>query len=244
MPVTPRSANQLLAALPPADFELLRPHLRSVDFVQGDVLFHTGDTIHRVYFPHIGVISIVVDLAEGGMIEAAMVGRDSIAGASAALDGGISLNVGIVQLPGNGCMLGVPELRKIADDRPSFRTMLMRHEQALFAQAQQSAACNVSHGLENRLARWLLRTRDLSESHMLPLTQEFLGQMLGVQRSSVSVIAHALQQAGLIRYSRGRIQITDLDGLKAASCECYARVKSHCDRLVTNSSLGSVRNPP
>jgi CRP-like cAMP-binding protein len=238
---TPHSPNQFLAVLPPADFDQLRPHLRAIGFIQGDVLFRTGDTINRVYFPYSGIISIVVDLADGGMIEAAMVGRDSIAGASSALDGRISLNTGIVQIAGHGCVLPVSQLRKVAEDNPSFRATLIRHEQLLFAQAQQSAACNVSHALPNRLARWLLRARDLSGSELLPLTQEFLGQMLGVQRSSVSIIANTLQQAGLIHYRRGRIQITDVEGLKAVSCECYARVKSHSDRLVNGMAPAPVR---
>jgi CRP-like cAMP-binding protein len=108
----------------------------------------------------------------------------------------------------------------------------MRHEQVLFAQAQQSAACNASHAVEARLARWLLRSRDLSGGATLDLTQEFLGQMLGVQRTSVSLVAHTLQKAGLITYRRGRIKITDLKGLRETACECYAAVKTHYDRLL------------
>ena len=110
--------------------------------------------------------------------------------------------------------------------------MLIRHEQILLAQAQQSAACNVSHSIEARLSRWLLWTRELSGSDTLGLTQEFLAQMLGVRRTSVSLVANTLQNAGLIRYRRGRIEITDLEGLRAASCECYGRVKMHYDRLL------------
>jgi CRP-like cAMP-binding protein len=104
------------------------------------------------------------------------------------------------------------------------------------AQAQQSAACNASHNVEARLSRWLLRSRDLSGGDSLPLTQEFLAQMLGVQRSSVSVVAHTFQQAGLIHYSRGHIEIINLEGLQDASCECYGTVKGHCDRLLNGHS--------
>ena len=113
---------------------------------------------------------------------------------------------------------------------------LIRHEQALFAQAQQSAACNASHTVEARLSRWLLRSRELAGSNALGLTQEFVAQMLGVRRTSVSLVANTLQNAGLIRYSRGRIQITDLDGLRAASCECYGRVKAQYDRLLNSGT--------
>jgi CRP-like cAMP-binding protein len=166
------------------------------------------------------------------MIEVAMVGRDSIFGASAALDGRISVTNAIVQLPGTASILNVAYLRKASEKSSVFRTTLIRHEQVLFAQAQQSAACNAAHTVEARLSRWLLRMRDLSESDTLPLTQEFLAQMIGVQRNSVSIVANMLQQAGVIRYSRGHIEITDLAGLKKTSCECYKTVKAHYDRLL------------
>jgi CRP-like cAMP-binding protein len=229
-----RSPNGLLSSLLPADFELLRPHLRPVELVHEAVLFEAGDTIDRVYLPHSGIISLVVALAGGEAIEAAMIGRDSMLGGSSALDGMISLNKAIVQLPGTGVTLDVARFREMADKSTDFRTILIRHEQVLFAQAQQSAACNASHTVEARLSRWLLRARDLSGSGTLLLTQEFLAQMLGVQRSSVSPVAHTLQQAGLIRYSRGRIKIINLEGLEDASCECYGTVKAHYDRLLND----------
>jgi CRP-like cAMP-binding protein len=227
-----RSPNHLLAALPSSDFESPRPHLKTIELVQETVLFEAGDAVERVYFPHSGIISLVVDLTGGETIEAAMVGRDSIAGASSALDGRVALNRGIVQLAGAASILDVQRLRKVAEASATFRTTLMRHEQVLFVQAQQSAACNASHAVEARLARWLLRSRDLSGSDTLDLTQEFLAQMLGVQRTSVSIVAHTLQKAGLITYSRGRIKITDLKGLRETACECYGTVKSHYDRLL------------
>jgi CRP-like cAMP-binding protein len=231
-PKSPKSPNRLLASLRPADLALLRPHLEPVALDQEAVLFNAGEVIDRVYFPHEGIISLVVVLKGGQAIEAAMIGRDSMVGASSALDGMVSLNTAIVQLAGSSETLDVARFREIAEKRPDFRTTLVRHEQALFAQAQQSAACNVSHIVEARLSRWLLRARDLSGSDMLSLTQEFLAQMLGVQRSSVSPVAHTLQQAGLIRYTRGRIEILNLEGLQDASCECYGTVKAHYDRLL------------
>jgi CRP-like cAMP-binding protein len=228
--------NNFLASLPAKDFELLRPHLKPFDLVHEELLFDAGETLNRVYLPHSGVISLVVGLADGQLIEAAMVGRDSLVGGSAALDGGIALNRGIVQVEGIATILDVKTLREIADESVAFRTMLIRHEQVLFAQAQQSAACNASHTVEARMSRWLLRTRDLTGSDMLGLTQEYLAQMLGVRRTSVSLVANTLQDAGLIRYSRGRIEITNLEGLRATSCECYETVKSHSDRLLGNGS--------
>ena len=165
-----------------------------------------------------------------------MVGRDSLVGGSAALDGGVALNRGIVQVEGTASILDVKILREVADRSAVFRTTLIRHEQALFAQAQQSAACNASHSVEARLSRWLLRTRELAGSDMLGLTQEFLAQMLGVRRTSVSLVANTLQNAGLIHYSRGRIEISNLEGLRATSCECYETVRSHNDRLIGNGA--------
>ena len=121
-----------------------------------------------------------------------------------------------------------------------FRASLFRHEQIILAQAQQSAACNATHTVEARLSRWLLRCHDLQGSDDLKLTQEFLGQMLGVRRTSVSLVAHTLQEAGLIRYSRGNIRILDLAGLKAAACECYETVKLHAERLTGASGAALV----
>jgi CRP-like cAMP-binding protein len=227
-----RAPNHLLASLSATDLKVLSPYLRTVELVQGDVLFEVGDEITSVYFPHIGIISLVVSLAGGETIEIGMVGRDSLVGGSYALDGKVSLNKAIVQIAGEASTLDLERLRTLAGASEAFRTTLVRHEQLILVQAQQSAACNISHTLEARLARWLLRCRDLMDSNDLSLTQEFIGQMLGVRRSSVSIIAGALQQAGLVRYRRGHIRIIDLEGLRDAACECYATVKSHSDRLL------------
>jgi len=148
----------------------------------------------------------------------------------------VALNRGIVQVEGVASILDVDTLRTVAEQSVAFRTTLIRHEQAQFAQAQQSAACNVSHSVEARLSRWLLRTRDATGSDTLGLTQEFLAQMLGVRRTSVSLVANTLQAAGLIRYRRGRIEITNLEGLQEMSCECYETVKAHSNRLIGNGT--------
>jgi CRP-like cAMP-binding protein len=229
---TIRSPNHLLASLSPADFELLQPHLKPFELVHKQVLFETGDLIERAYLPHSGIISLVVGLKGGELIEAAMVGRDSIVGAASALDGKIALNKAIVQIEGTASVIDIDELRKVADQNVSFRTTLNRHEQTLFAQAQQSAACNVTHAVEVRLARWLLRSRDLTGSDHLQFTQEFLAEMLGVRRTSVSLVAGKLQEAGLIKYQRGHVAILNLEGLQEATCECYGTVSAHYERLL------------
>jgi CRP-like cAMP-binding protein len=236
MSVSSSSPNRLLASLSAADFELLRPHLNAVPLVHEATLFEPGDPLDHIYFPHSGIISLVVPLTGGQMVESAMVGRDTMFGGSLAIGGLPSSNRVIVQLAGDGVTIDVAPFREIAEKSPNFRITLIRHEQALFVQAQQSAACNAAHTIEARLSRWLLRARDLSGSDKLALTQEFLAQMLGVQRSSVSIVANTLQQAGLIHYSRGRIEITNLAGLQAACCECYGTVKAHYDRVLNGAS--------
>ena len=161
-----------------------------------------------------------------------MVGRDSVYGASAALDGGIALNDAIVQFQGDASILEVADLRAATERSVGFRTRLIRHEQAILVQCQQTGACIAFHTAECRLSGWLLRMRDLSGSDTLPLTQEFLAQMIGVRRNAVSLVANTLQRAGFIRYRRGSIAITNVAGLQKGACECYGTVKSQYDRLL------------
>jgi hypothetical protein len=167
------------------------------------------------------------------MIETAMVGRDGAFNAASALDGKVSLNKGIVQSAGSAGTLEVNRLRRLANELEPFRAILIRHEHVLFAQSQQSAACNASHSVEARMCRWLLYMRDLAGSDDLMLTQEFLAQMLGVRRPSVSLIANTLQKAGLIKYSRGHMRLLNVPGLKKGACECYGTVKAHYERLLS-----------
>lgn len=176
MPIVQRALNQLLRALPEEDFEALRPHLQSAELVKETVLIEADAPLTQVYLPESGVISMMVRLSEGQRIELAMVGRDSIVGAAAAFGDAVSLSEAVVLLPGSASVLDVATFRAVADRSIAFRTQLARHEQALIAQAQQSAACNASHSVEARLSHWLLRARDLCDSERLPLTQELLAQ--------------------------------------------------------------------
>jgi CRP-like cAMP-binding protein len=235
------SANHLLASLPSTDFEFLRPHLRSEELVDEVVLARAGDELSRVYFPESGIISLVVSLSEGETIEVAMIGRDSFFGASVLYDGGIALNDAMVQLPGAAWTLDLLHFREAAEHSRVFRETLARHEQSILIQAQQSAACNAYHSVESRLSRWLLRVHDLFDSDKLPLTQGFLAEMIGVQRNSVSVVAHTLQQAGLIRYRRGCVEIVNLKGLMKVSCECHETVKTRCAALSSPDSHRRLR---
>ena len=226
------SSNLMLAALTPPDRDALLPHLKVIELPQELVLFDAGDPMKAVYFPHMGIVSLVVDLTSGDMIEAAMVGRDGVVGGSAALNGDLSLNKAVVQLMGRASVADVEHVRTLAESSVVFRTALMRHEQFVMAQAQQSAACNASHAVEARISRWLLRCRDLAGSDDIALTQEFLAEMMGVRRTSVSLVANTLQQAGLIKYRRGHIRVLDVEGLQDAACECYETVKAHANRLL------------
>jgi CRP-like cAMP-binding protein len=234
----PHAANFLLASLPASDIGAIRSHLRTVDLPQGMVLFEVGDPITQVYFPHSGIVSLVVPLESGETIESAMIGRESLVGGSAGLNGQVSVCKAIVQIAGAGSALDTEKFRALTDASITCRTVLFKHEQLLLVQAQQSAACNATHTVEARLARWLLRCRDLQSSDDLQLTQEFISQMMGVRRTSVSVIANTLQQAGFLRYSRGHIRILNLEGLQETACECYQTVKSQADRLLGRGNAG------
>jgi len=232
MPLLQRSSNYLLQALPAAEFEALRPHLEPAELAKETVLVEAGSRLTHVYLPHSGAISMMVRLSVGQAVAMALVGRDSVVGAATALDGGISLTDAVVLLPGDALILDVADFRAAAERSVAFRTALARHEQALFAQAQQSAACNASHSVEARLSRWLLHACDLCGGEKLPLTQELLAQMIGVQRNAVSIVAHALRKDGIIRYGRGHIEVTNLEGLRGTSCECYQAVKAQHQRLL------------
>jgi len=224
--------NGFLSALNADDFELIRPHLRTVDLAQELVLVEVDDTLKRAYLPHRGVISLVVKLARGEQVQVAMIGRDSIFGTFSALGDATALNSAVVLIPGVASTLEVDRLRAAADHSATFRAALMRHGQAVYAQIQQTVGCNASHTVESRLARCLLQTRDLAGSDKLALTQESMAQMIGARRNSVSLVANTLQQANFIHYSRGHIEITNLDGLRKTSCECYATVKAQYSRLL------------
>jgi CRP-like cAMP-binding protein len=226
------SSNQVLNSLAAADVDSLLPHLRFMELPQEMVLYEASSTINRVFFPHAGVVSLVVELASGEMIEAAMIGREGVVGGLAALDSKISISRAIVQIAGAASVVDVDHVRHLAQQSVNFRTTLIKHEQVLLAQSQQSVACNAIHTIEARLARWLLRCRDLIGSDELSLTQEFIAQMLGVRRTSVSIVANTLQQAGLIKYKRGHIHLVNLEALRESACECYWTVKALSDRLI------------
>src|SRR3954469_5229897 len=221
----PGMSNLLLDSLSASDAASIRPLLKPIHLKSKQILFEAGGQIKAVYFPTGAVVSLVIGLSSGASVEGAMVGRDGVVGAASALDGKISLSRAVVQLSGSSLMCEVGALRGTAFQSNTFLSTLFRHEQTLFAQAQQSTACMAEHEVEERLCRWLLRARDLSGSDTLMFTQEFIAEMLGVRRTSVTVAAKTLQEAGLIKYHRGQIHLLDLEGLQDSTCECYEAVK-------------------
>jgi CRP-like cAMP-binding protein len=231
--------NLLLRELPPSVLEKLKPRLRIQNFAAGQVLFSAGEKTSNIYFMRSGAVSLVCELASGQMIETAMVGYDSLVGGGAALDDRDAMYKAIVQIGGVGFSLDVDTARHVARDHEEFRKAIIRHEQLILAQAQQSAACNASHTLNERLARWLLHTRDVLGADTFLLTQEFMAEMLGVRRTSVSIVAHTLQEAGLISYRRGHIKIEKPEELQHAACECYATIRMRYEKVLKTSPPAS-----
>ena len=231
MPLT-NCPNHFLLSLSQQDRELLQPHVRPLRLPLGVTLYRADDVISNVYFPYTGIMSMIVGVSSGQFVEAGMVGRNSVVGTGAALDGPSALNTAIAQVESTGVEIAADVLKGLASKSEALRMALVHHERALYAQTQQVAACNALHELEERLSRWLLQARDLLQSDTLPLTQEFLAQMLGVQRSSVTLVARRLQEAGLIRYRRGHIHVLDVEGLQDSCCECYGALNGHFNKLI------------
>jgi CRP-like cAMP-binding protein len=223
---SPRS-NLLLAKLPRADFDLLEPTLTTVRFAQGEVLCEAGAQINQVFFPLSGMISLVVVMKDGKVIETATVGREGVVGAMAGL-GLHKMRVrAIAQLPVIACVSGASQMRKVTAVSKRVTDLCYKYNEVLLEQARITAACNALHKVDARFCRRLLQTRDRAESDSILLTQEMLSAMLGVRRTSVTEVASKIREAGAIKYSRGVIKILDLEAVKAVSCECYERLKEN-----------------
>jgi CRP-like cAMP-binding protein len=232
----PYTTNTLLQSLPETERKAFAALLTPCDLKQHDILFDVREAVTVVYFPINAAVSLVVPLSTGEIVEVAMVGRDGTVGAAAVVNGKIATSRAVVQIAGRCLQCGAEHLKQVVALYPAVAALINGHEQALMAQAAQSAACNITHKIENRLARWLLRARDLSGSDKLDLTQEYIAEMLGVGRTSVSIVAHTLQQAGMLRYSRGRIELLNIEALQETACECYEAVKLQYDALSRSSA--------
>jgi CRP-like cAMP-binding protein len=225
--------NQLLSALPPEEYERFLPQLEPVDLTFKQIIYTPNQPIEYVYFPNRGIVSLVNLTENGGTVEAATVGNEGMVGIPILLGTDRMIGQAMVQVAGDALRMRADAFRHQVTPGSPLYNLLLRYTQALIDLISQSVACNCLHSVEKRCCRWLLLCQDRVQSNEFHLTQEFLSQMLGVRRASVSVVAAILQKAGLIRYSRGKITICDRPGLEAASCECYQIVKNEFDRLLS-----------
>lgn len=223
--------NRILEALPPEETARLAPHMTHLDLERGRMLYEAGDPIDYVYFPLTGVISLMTLLENGGAIECGMVGPEGGHGLVAALGPRTALVRAVVQTPTRAVRLSAAVLQEVWPHRPFLSRIVHAHSEALYAHAAQSVACNAMHTVEERICRWLLACDDRVAGRTLQLTQEYLADMLGVQRTTVTAVARGLQLRGAIRYRRGNIEILDRAVLEAAACECYGVVSRTYARL-------------
>jgi CRP-like cAMP-binding protein len=196
------------------------------------MLQEQGEPIERVYFPNSGMISLVAVMRHGNAVETATVGREGAVGAMSGLGPRRAFTRAVVQMAGTAFQIATTKFQSIVEQSAAIRDIVVRHNEVLLAQVQQSAACNALHEAEARFCRWLLQSRDRSDSDVVPITQEFLAQMLGVRRTTVTLVAQSLQDKGLLRYRRGRIEILDRDGLEARACECYEVVRREIEQYL------------
>ena len=216
----------------PDDYARLEPLLEIVDLPRGKILYESGESIRHAYFPHDAVVSLVAVMEDGDLVEMAVFGRESLFGLVSAYISRESLGRFVVQLPGTASRIRAETFRSIADESPTLRELLQLYVEALLGQTFYTVACNAVHSVDARCCRWILSTRDRIDQDTLPLTHEFLAEMLGVQRSTVSIVLRTLQTAGLITQNRGFITVTDRAGLEDASCECYQIIRRNFERLL------------
>lgn len=231
--VQPNAAieNRLLATLPREDYQRLLPHLDPIQVALGEVIYESGGHLDYIYFPTTCVVSLLYTMESGPTAEMGLVGSDGVVGVALFLGGETTPNRAVAQIGGGAFRMKAKVLRGEFKRGGALQLLLLRYTQALITQISQTAVCNRLHSVEQRLARWLLLCHDRVKLDELQMTQEFISNMLGGRRESVTVAAGHLQEAGLIHYARGHIQILDRKGLEAVSCECYRVVKEELDRL-------------
>jgi CRP-like cAMP-binding protein len=237
MPERDQRTNRLLSLLSDDDYEQLRPHLSPVEFDYKKSLYEAGRPIDQVYFPVDGVASLVITTAEGSGAEVGTIGNEGIVGLPVCLGDRDAPSSVYVQVPGNALQMDARLFRGELDRSPTLNLVMLRYAHAFFNQVAQSAACAHLHKVEQRCCRWLLMTRDRMPSGDFLLTQEFLGMMLGVRRTTVTEAMGKLQKAGLVRYRRGHVTILDQEALQQRTCECYDISKREFDRLLGDTAV-------
>jgi CRP-like cAMP-binding protein len=231
--------NRLLSALPADERARLVPRLDRVKLPLGQVIYEPAGHLGHMYFPTTAVVSLLYTMENGVTAEMGLAGNDGVVGIALFLGGDTTPNRAVVQIGGTAYRMAADLLRQQFAQGGSLQYLLLRYTQALITQISQTAVCNRLHSVEQRLCRWLLLCRDRVESDELHMTQEFISNMLGGRRESVTVSAGRLQDAGLIRYSRGNIRILDRAALEAAACECYRIVKDEHNRIFSVGSIGA-----
>ncbi len=224
--------NRLLGSLPAEDLALIAPNLVQVDLERGRLLYDPGDRIDLVYFPHDGVISLMTLMENGAAIESTTIGCEGALGLMAAVSPRQSLSRAIVQTPTRVSRIRADLLHDAWEKSPRLRRLVDHHTEALYGHAIQSVACNALHSVEARFCRWLLTCHDRISNNTVALTQEFLADMLGVQRTTVTAVARTLQAKGAIRYRRGIVDIMDRQVLEQLACECYEVIRRTYERLL------------
>jgi len=220
------SRNRLLLALPAPDLQQLIPQLEHIRCDREQVLMDADSSLDHVFFPDSGVVSVVAVYANGSIIEMATIGREGCSGVQAILGAKRSSVQLLVQIPGSAAKMSRVAFRTAMQSMPSFRSLMDAYVQAFLEQVMVSVACNGAHSLKQRLARWLLMMRDRNDGDVLPITQDLLAEMLGVQRPTITNAAREFERAGLIERGRRQVKILDRRGLAAASCECYQLVRA------------------
>jgi CRP-like cAMP-binding protein len=216
--------NRLLLALPPSILKRLMPELQHISCHSGEVLMDADSSLDHVFFPDSGVVSVVAVYADGNIIETATIGREGCTGIQAVFGDKKSSARLLVQIPGNAAKMSRAAFTRAMASMPSFRGLMFAYVQAFLEQVLVSVACNGRHSLKQRLARWLLMMRDRSDDDALPITQDLLAEMLGVQRPTITNAARELEHDGLIVRGRRQVTILNRPGLAKASCECYRLV--------------------
>lgn len=229
-------SNQLLAALPGPEWSRWQGALESVDLPLGHVLYEPGGAITSMVFPTTAIVSMLYVMENGASAEIAVVGLEGLVGISIFMGGESTPSRAVVQSAGKGFRVPAPFVKDEFNRSHAVMHLLLRFTQALITQMSQTAVCNRHHSIDKQLCRWLLLSLDRLRGNELIMTQELIANMLGVRREGVTEGALRLQEAGLIRYSRGRITIVDRAGLEERTCECYKVVKNEYDRLLPVST--------
>ncbi|WP_312895250.1 Crp/Fnr family transcriptional regulator [Microvirga sp.] len=221
-----------MAALAPEDFVHLEPHLTLIDLPRGQVLYEPGEIISRTYFPHDAMVSLVTVMRDGKSAEMAVFGCEAVCGLVSAFATRKAFGRYIAQLGGTASYIELDQMHAAMAARPAIQHLVLRFTEALMAQTLQTVACNAVHNVEARCCRWVLMTQDRVGRSDLPLTHEFLAEMLGVQRSTVSDVTRTLQDKGLIRQARGSIAVVDRPRLQKVACECYEVIRQKYQGLL------------